>query len=64
MPTNCPTCGYAHSGADCDNPGCVANPAVSDTQKAIWADAKARSDAERNERMRFAEIRRRAMGGK
>lgn len=56
----CPTCGYPpRHRPECDNPGCTANPDVSESQKAAWAETKAKRDAEEAERERVRAIRRR-----
>lgn len=40
----CETCTYpSRAAAHCDNPGCVANPSVSEKQKALWAEEAERS---------------------
>lgn len=56
----CPTCTYpSHLPDRCDNPGCEANPGVSETQKAEWRAARLKRAAEEAERERIREIRRR-----
>lgn len=58
--TTCNTCGYPpRHGPECDNPACVANPCVSDAQKARWQAEAARRAADEAERRRIRDIRRR-----
>lgn len=56
----CPTCQYAFEGP-CENPGCFANPRVSQEQKDRWTAQAAKNKAEQDERDRVTAIRRRMM---
>ena len=58
----CPSCLYAHVGAHCSNPGCTANPTVSEAQKERWAASAAKLASEGAERERVRAIRRRMSG--
>jgi hypothetical protein len=59
----CETCCYpSRLSTACDNPGCYANPCVSDRQRAAWRAEAERRAAEEAERERIRQIRRRAMG--
>lgn len=53
----CKACGYPHSEAFCDNPGCVENPTVPEFMKARWREDKARREAEEAEWERIRQIR-------
>lgn len=58
---SCPVCQYpSRLAAACDNPGCVANPCVSQEQKDRWLAARERREADEAERQRVRDIRRRA----
>ena len=59
--TECPTCRYPHDGPHCPNPGCYANPSVTQAQKDIWDARRAKEAAEEAERERIRQIRRRMM---
>jgi hypothetical protein len=54
----CAACNYPYKGAACDNPGCVANPSVSEEQKARWRIEAEKRAAEDAERKRVAAMRR------
>jgi len=58
----CLTCTYPSRRETCDNPGCVANPDVTEAQKEQWKDEIDRRHAEETERERLRKIRRRATG--
>lgn len=55
----CPTCTYAFPEGYCRNPGCEANPDVTQAQKDNWRIAREKAQTEENERERIREIRRR-----
>jgi len=52
----CPTCRYPFEKGICRNPGCSANPNVSQETKERWAQDKTRRDAEEAERARIRKI--------
>lgn len=53
----CERCSCPTTATACDNPGCVANPAVPEAVKARWQAERERAEAERLEQERFAAIR-------
>jgi hypothetical protein len=53
----CTTCQYPSRDDACDNPGCVANPGVSEMQKAGWRLVAEKRAAEEAERERIRAIR-------
>ena len=53
----CPDCGYPREGADCANPGCFANPAVSAATKARWRQEAEKRASEQAEREALARAR-------
>lgn len=64
-PFVCDECHYPSLSGDgpCDNPGCVANPTVTQAQKDIWARQAAEMAEQEAERQRLARLRRRAFAG-
>ena len=58
----CETCWYpSRLPTACDNPGCEANPSVSQSQKDAWKADRDRLAAEEAERERVRRIRRRTL---
>lgn len=57
----CPTCRYPHKGDHCSNPGCEANPSVSESTKKGWRADREKRAADEAERNRIRDIRSRAM---
>ena len=55
--TVCQTCQCPHRGADCDNPGCFANPKIPEATKTKWREDFAKRSAEADERARIQRIR-------
>jgi hypothetical protein len=54
----CTMCTYpSHLQDACDNPGCEANPRVSETQKVAWRAERERRAAQEAERARIRAIR-------
>lgn len=61
-PFVCEACWYPSRLLDaCDNPGCEANPSVSQRQKDAWKADRDRRAAEEAERERVRRIRRRTL---
>lgn len=55
----CEVCCYPFSEGFCRNPGCEANPDVSQAQKDHWRAERDKKTAEEAERERIRQIRRR-----
>lgn len=54
----CAACAYPFPEGVCRNPGCEANPDVTQTQKDRWRAERDRRAAEEAERIRMRRIRR------
>lgn len=64
QPFVCGVCTYpARNDAHCDNPGCEANPSVTQKQKDAWRAERDKRAAEEAERQRLRKIRRSAFKG-
>lgn len=55
----CAACTYPFPEGFCRNPGCEANPDVTQSQKDRWRAEREKRDAEESERKRINRIRRR-----
>ena len=53
----CEACKYAFAEGYCCNPGCEANPRVSQAQKDLWRTTREKAAAEEAERERIRRIR-------
>lgn len=58
----CQVCTYPFSEGVCRNPGCEANPDVSQAQKDCWRAERDKRAAEEAERERIRRIRRKSWG--